>query len=699
MRRKLRFPRLGRPKFRIRGRGLSRVAEKLARIVFRSRILYVFLGLCALGMIVGAETRPAPGTFPWAELFDQLQVVSYRDAPSDTSSRFVVQLCAGGRVFSQYDVERRTFLPPPRGRSYARAITGTRYEPLRVRGHVGTGFWLDVPSRRALLPEQYDEVYRRTLDFVKPVSKITAVLGVLSGYSVGYRLGTWNGSLSSRAVQQRVLATHDLGRLVAREAWRRVLLEPIVMTGEEDAVRFVSVASTQRLYANFFRLALDDRDGFIPHEAVRLEERGHAREARAMLAFADAVGRASQDSVHVTNADFEAVERWATLLDRRGHWIEGAVPPPGEERIKLMGTLAWYGLAPPGQNVDRIWIGPRMLVRVGDAEGFVADEIPGTGAGCPISWRPRLREENGRATAMVSAWLADRPEFTALAIFGRRVVDRVRGPQAPVAESGALARTVAEAPGEGIDAAFALRAPAIVQVMEEDHSRTYEFRFSAMAGAGSLRLLAGDSAQATSFAQAARSVVERLETQAADPNGPAVVGGAARDSTMGGSAVSDAMRMSKGLAADQAADTLRARGVRDALIELPGTALAIGESAGGEPWATDLADPRGRLPAIARVRLGAGQALATSVRRESSRGLIGVAVAASDARTAALWCATLLALEPNEARAKAGLHPEIAAVLIEARAQGDDLIWIETELVPRFMLDRHAQGLFRIEPF
>ncbi|MGH7730554.1 MAG: hypothetical protein ACRENJ_04810, partial [Candidatus Eiseniibacteriota bacterium] len=418
------------PAFRFGGRRvfgfgrspLARLGGRLARFLVRSQILTIFFGLCLLGVIVGVQTRPAPGTFPYAELFDQMSVVSYRESPSDTTSRFVVHLAAGGRVFRQYDIETRAFLPPPRGRPYGRTITGTHYGPLRVRGHVGYGFWLDVPdsSRRMLLPEQFEELYRTTLNFVKPVSRVTGVLGILSGYSVGFRLGTWNSSLGSRVVQERVLATPGLGPMIAREGWRRVLLEPVVMTGEDDASRFAAVTGMHRLYANFFRVALDDSNGFIPREAARLEQLGRVRESSAMLAFAEAVRHAALDSVPLANADFTAVERWATLLDQRGHWAQGAIPPPGEERIKLLGTLAWYGLAPPGHNVDRVWVGPRMLVRVGEGDAFVADEIPRTGTGCPISWRARLREEHGGASAMASAWLADRPEFAALALLGRR---------------------------------------------------------------------------------------------------------------------------------------------------------------------------------------------------------------------------------------------------------------------------------------
>jgi hypothetical protein len=483
-----------RPSFRLPRNPLLRALGRLAGVLVKRQILTVFLGLCVLGFVVGAETRPAPGAFPYAELFDQMQVVSYRDTPGDTSSRFVVQLCAGGRVFSQYDIDAREFQPAPTGRSYARTITGTRYGALRVRGHVGYGFWLDVPSRRALLPEQYDELYRRTLDFVKPVQQVTGVLGILSGYSVGYRLGTWNGSLASGEMQKRVLATPDIGRTIAREAWRRVLLEPVIMTGDEDAARFAAVTATHRLYANFFRLALRDSDGFIAREATRLAALGHTEEARAMLGFAGAVRHAAQDSLDVTSADFEALERWAALLDRRGHWIEGAIPPPGEERMKLMGTLAWYGLAPPGENVDRVWVGPRMLVRAGDAEGFVADEIPAIAAGCPISWRPRLREDNTGAVAMVDAWLADRPEFTALAVLGRRAVSALARARQQLAERDAAEHTttiVIPSEPPNVDAVVAHQPRVIITETRTDSDTGH---------ATSTQAIIPDSARATTVA-------------------------------------------------------------------------------------------------------------------------------------------------------------------------------------------------------
>jgi len=220
-------------------------------------------------------------------------------------------------------------------------------------------------------------------------------------------------------VQERVLATPELGPTLAREAWRRVLLEPLVTSTEDDAKRLAATCATQRIYTNFFRIALDDSDGFIPREAARLAAQGRGYESRTMLAFAEAVRRAKLEAP-VTSADFDAVERWASLLVRRGHWAMDAIPPAGEERVRYLGTLSWYGVAPPAPEVSRIWVGPRLLVRESDTEGFVADDVPATGVGCPIAWRAQL-EQTSATGAWASAWFVDHPEFRALATFAVRV--------------------------------------------------------------------------------------------------------------------------------------------------------------------------------------------------------------------------------------------------------------------------------------
>ena len=417
-------------------RGLTRSGGKLARFLLRSRLLIVFLSLCVLGVIVALQTRPDPKVVPYAELFSQMSVVSYRESPSDTSARFMVELSAGGKAFRRYDIDAQTFLPAASDRDYNRAITGTSYRPLQARGHVTQGLWLDVRRHvgRSLMPEQFNELYRATLDYVKPISLVAGVLSTLSGYSVGYRMGSWNGSLASRAVQERVLATPDLGRVIAREAWRRVLLEPAVMGTEGDAARFAAVRGTQQLYSNFFHIALNDSDGFIPREADRLAQHGRAAEARAMLDFVTAVRRAAADSVHLASTDFSAIERWASLLVRRGHWAADAIPPAGEERARYIGMLAYYGIAPPPREPGRVWVGSRMLVREGDTKGFVADDILTPEVACPIAWRKRLREENSGASANVNAWFSDRPEFVAIGKLAVRVGDHIVSAVREVAE-------------------------------------------------------------------------------------------------------------------------------------------------------------------------------------------------------------------------------------------------------------------------
>ena len=158
-------------KSRVRAGDLIRKLRSPARLLLRSQLLKVFLVLCVAGIIVGLESRPDRSLVPYAELFREMSVASYRESPSDTTAHFVVDLCAGGKVFSRYDVDAAAFTAPPRDRDYNRAITRTVYRPLQVRGHVARGMWLDRRlARPSLLPEQFDELYQATLDFVKPVS-------------------------------------------------------------------------------------------------------------------------------------------------------------------------------------------------------------------------------------------------------------------------------------------------------------------------------------------------------------------------------------------------------------------------------------------------------------------------------------------------------------------------------------------------
>ena len=129
-------------KSRARARDMLRRFGRLARWLLKSKLLAGFVVLCVLGVLVGLQARPDPLAVPYAELFNQMSVLSYRESPADTTSRFMVELSAGGKGFRQYDVDARSFLPPSHERDYNRVITGTHYRPLEVRGHAARGLWL-----------------------------------------------------------------------------------------------------------------------------------------------------------------------------------------------------------------------------------------------------------------------------------------------------------------------------------------------------------------------------------------------------------------------------------------------------------------------------------------------------------------------------------------------------------------------------
>jgi len=141
------------------------------------------------------------------------------------------------------------------------------------------------------------------------------------------------------------------------------------------------------------------------------------------------VKRAAQDTCDLTSSDFCAIEDWASLLDRRGHWSAGAAPAMREDRMRYYGTLTWYGLAPAPANERRIWMGPRLLVREGEMEGFVADDIPLTGVGCPIAWREWLRRDNGSMSAntWTAQWMRDSRQVAQAVDFGRDIARRLQG--------------------------------------------------------------------------------------------------------------------------------------------------------------------------------------------------------------------------------------------------------------------------------
>jgi hypothetical protein len=363
-----------------------------------SGVLLGFLGLCLLGFLVGREEVRHPIPAPTEQLFDNLQVYSYRDTPSDTNYHYVVELTSFGKPFAEYDVDQRRFVTSGFGRRYDRAFSGAHYTRLKLRGHSGEGCWLAVPdsSTGGLTQGQFDELTKRTLDYVRPVGIVTSLLGLCSGYSIGYRMGQWEASISNPRVQRQLLAMPGIARTITREAWRRVLLEPAFMSSQPDAATFATVLDQQRLYNRFYLLALDDTSGFVAHEAARLNAAGQPEYARAMTGFVAAVQRVRSDTAAVGSREFRAVETWAGMLFSRGHWANYVPDTTDDARFRYLGALAHYNLSPPegppssGRHARQVWVGPRALVTIAGEEGYVSDEIPSTVLGCPSSWKPWL---------------------------------------------------------------------------------------------------------------------------------------------------------------------------------------------------------------------------------------------------------------------------------------------------------------------
>ena len=392
---------MGRRRLRITPYLISRAlrfAWRATRGAMMSGVLLGFLGLCLLGFLVGREEVRHPVPPPTNQVFENLQVYSYRDTPSDTNYHFVVELTSFGKPFAEYDIDQRRFVTSGFGRRYDRAFSGSHYPRLKLRGHSGEGCWIQVPdsSTGGLTQGQFDELTRKTLDYVRPFGIVTNLLGLVTGYSIGYRMGQWEASIANPRVQRELLAMPSIDRILTREAWRRVLLEPSFMTSQPDAATFATNLEQQRLYNRFFLLALEDTSGFVAQEAARLKAAGQAEYARAMTGFVAAVQRARSDTAAIGSRDFRAVETWAGMLFSRGHWANYVPDTNDDARFRYLGALAHYNLSPPegpsssGRHARQVWVGPRALVTARGDDGYVSDEIPATLLGCPLSWKPWL---------------------------------------------------------------------------------------------------------------------------------------------------------------------------------------------------------------------------------------------------------------------------------------------------------------------
>lgn len=171
--------------------------------------------------------------------------------------------------------------------------------------------------------------------------------------------------------------------------------------------------------------------------------------------------------------------------------------------------------------------------------------------------------------------------------------------------------------------------------------------------------------------------------------------------------------IAKGYGADQVAAVLRAAGAGDALVDLSGNMVALGNAATHPGWNVGIRDPAGVYAMLGRIVLR-DDAVATSGDYEQfvaaggrryghildprtgwpAHGLSQVTVVAADATTADAWSTALFVLGPEAARATARARNDVAAVLIEPHEDGTATLWVEEALRGRFNRDESLPPAF-----
>jgi FAD:protein FMN transferase len=176
--------------------------------------------------------------------------------------------------------------------------------------------------------------------------------------------------------------------------------------------------------------------------------------------------------------------------------------------------------------------------------------------------------------------------------------------------------------------------------------------------------------------------------------------------------------IAKGYGVDQVADLLRHAGATNALIDLSGNMVALGNAAGHTGWTVGVRDPSGKNPYIARIHLY-NEAIATSGDYEqfvdadgkrfghildprtgwSAHGLSSVTVVSRQGMLCDAWATALFVLGPEKAREVAHAHPELDVVLVEPQPGGPPIIWIEEALRGKVDVDASLHAAETIRTF
>jgi thiamine biosynthesis lipoprotein len=176
--------------------------------------------------------------------------------------------------------------------------------------------------------------------------------------------------------------------------------------------------------------------------------------------------------------------------------------------------------------------------------------------------------------------------------------------------------------------------------------------------------------------------------------------------------------IAKGYAVAAAADSLRARGVQNALVDVSGNMAALGHPPDAAAWRVGIRNPHDRTKFFARLLLR-DQAISTSATYEQfvavdgrtyghimdprtgrpAEGLLSVTVVAASALETDAWDTGLFVLGPVAGRRIAQEHPELHAVFVAPGTGGIDTVWVENALHDRFSLEPGEDAHFRVEFF
>jgi len=167
--------------------------------------------------------------------------------------------------------------------------------------------------------------------------------------------------------------------------------------------------------------------------------------------------------------------------------------------------------------------------------------------------------------------------------------------------------------------------------------------------------------------------------------------------------------IAKGHGVDQVRDILLTAGVTNALVDLSGNMVALGDATGSSGWTLGIMDPEKKHDYLGSIVLR-NEAVATSgnymqyvmnAGTADSRkfghildpttgwpadGMASATVVAADAAVADAWATAFIVLNPERARRLAREHDELQVILIAPVVDGTQVIWVEEALREKFAL-------------